>query len=62
MFFVRNDEFSIQNDENCKIEIFLFVAISPELFELKRRTIPNFNSLSKIFFDQFQCNFAIGVN
>ena len=51
--FVKIDEVSIQNRENSKIDTFLCLAISRELIELQRCTIPHFNPWNKLFWPLF---------
>ena len=48
IIYCKNDDFSLQKPENRKIGRFTFLAISPTIFELQRRTIPHFNPLNKL--------------
>ena len=50
--FVKIDEFSLlklKKSKNRKIDTFMFLAISLEILELQRRTIPHFNPLNNFF-------------
>ena len=48
-YFVKNDEFSLQNRKNRQIDTFTFLAISLAIFELQKRTISRFNPLNISF-------------
>ena len=50
--FVKINEFSLLKLRKCKnrkIDTFAFLALSLEIFELQRHTIPHFNPLNNSF-------------
>ena len=46
--FERKIRQILQNSKNWKNDIFMFIDVSPKIFELQRRTIPHFKAWNKL--------------